>query len=214
MGDDIVQRDGASLAALIGSRICHDLISPIGAISNGLELVGMTSGMANGPEMSLIQQSCDHATARIRFFRIAFGTAADARVIPVAEARRTLADHYSGTRIAAEWHVDTDLGRDLTQLAYLGALCLETALPQGGALTISRQDQTLVATARADVLRRGQPVWSILTADICTDLSELRPSEVQFALLARLCSDRAVTPTLTETADRTELQLDLPRLRA
>ena len=48
-----------NIAALIGSRICHDLISPIGAINNGLELLTMT-GVAQSPELALIAQ--DKAT--------------------------------------------------------------------------------------------------------------------------------------------------------
>jgi histidine phosphotransferase ChpT len=48
MSDDI-----KDTSALLGSRICHDLISPLGAISNGLELLAM-SGIASSPEMTLI----------------------------------------------------------------------------------------------------------------------------------------------------------------
>lgn len=118
------------LNALLGSRICHDLISPLGAIGNGVELLQL-SGLADSPEMALIAESVENANMRIRFFRIAFGTASDTRPIACAEARKTLADHYAGTRISAEWHIDRDLGRNVTQLAYLSALCLETALPQG-----------------------------------------------------------------------------------
>jgi histidine phosphotransferase ChpT len=62
------------LTSLIGSRICHDLISPLGAIGNGVELLAM-SGTAPGPEMDLISQSVENANARIRFFRVAFGAA-------------------------------------------------------------------------------------------------------------------------------------------
>ena len=62
-----------NLAALIGSRICHDLISPIGAINNGLELLDMNGGV-QGAEMELISGSVGNAGARIRFFRIAFGS--------------------------------------------------------------------------------------------------------------------------------------------
>jgi histidine phosphotransferase ChpT len=66
--------DPIDLAALIGSRICHDLISPIGAIGNGVELL-MLDGAGHGPEMALIAQSVTHANARIRFFRVAYGIA-------------------------------------------------------------------------------------------------------------------------------------------
>jgi histidine phosphotransferase ChpT len=62
------------LTSLIGSRICHDLISPLGAIGNGVELLAM-SEVAKGPEMSLIAESVENANARIRFFRVAFGAA-------------------------------------------------------------------------------------------------------------------------------------------
>lgn len=205
-----MHQDAASLAALIGSRICHDLISPIGAISNGLELVGMTSGARDGPEMQLIQQSCDHAAARIRFFRIAFGTAKDGRPIAISEARKTLADHYAGTRISAEWHIDRDLGRDVTQLAYLSALCLETALPQGGLIGLGLAGNTLTGTARAQTVRSNVPVWSVLNTAACQDTNVVGPPDVQFALLARLCRDTGIDARLDATEARAELRLTLP----
>ena len=62
------------LTALVGSRICHDLISPLGAIGNGLELLQL-SGLPQGPEWALIAESVENASARIRFFRIAYGAA-------------------------------------------------------------------------------------------------------------------------------------------
>ena len=55
------------IAALIRSRICHDLISPIGAIGNGVQLLAMSCGAA-GAEMDLITESVQNANARIRFF--------------------------------------------------------------------------------------------------------------------------------------------------
>jgi len=55
------------LSALLGSRLCHDLISPIGAISNGMQLLEMTTSPT--PEVELIRQSVDNVNARIRYFR-------------------------------------------------------------------------------------------------------------------------------------------------
>jgi histidine phosphotransferase ChpT len=69
------------LAALVSSRICHDLISPIGAINNGLELLNMSGASPVGPEMQLICDNVKSASARIRFFRIAFGAASDDPVV-------------------------------------------------------------------------------------------------------------------------------------
>lgn len=208
-----MHQNETSLAALIGSRICHDLISPIGAISNGLELVGMTSATPNGPEMSLIQQSCDHAAARIRFFRIAFGTATDIRAIAAAEARKTITDHYVGTRISAEWHIDRDLGRDVAQLGFLSALCLETAVPQGGLLQLELQDRCLTATARANIVRDELPIWSVLEDSTDDNTPDVGPPHVQFALLAQISLDRGITTSFSSSDGLARLDLTLPALQ-
>ena len=90
--------DKPDLISLLGSRICHDLISPIGAISNGLELLVM-DGAQGGPEMVLISESVANANARIRFFRIAYGIAQDEQRIGRAEVMSVLSDVTSGGRI-------------------------------------------------------------------------------------------------------------------
>ena len=70
-----------NIAALIGSRICHDLISPIGAIGNGVEILTMSASVGSSPELGLIADSVHHTNARIRFFRIAYGAASMDNVI-------------------------------------------------------------------------------------------------------------------------------------
>ena len=66
------------LVALVGSRLCHDLISPLGAIGNGVELLTMTATTLS-PELQLITESVAAANARIKFFRLAFGRAGEQR---------------------------------------------------------------------------------------------------------------------------------------
>jgi hypothetical protein len=61
------------LAALLCSRVCHDVISPVGAINNGLEL--LDEGGADEDAMHLIRTSARNASARLQFARIAFGAA-------------------------------------------------------------------------------------------------------------------------------------------
>ena len=205
-----MRHDESSLAALIGSRICHDLINPIGAISNGLELVGMGGAAPDGPEMSLIQQSCDNATARIRFFRVAFGSAGDVRPFPAPQARRTLIDHYTGMRVVPDWRIGTDLRRDVTQLAYLCVLCLETALPQGGRIVVETCQTDLVVTAEAASLRSDGGLWEMLTTGGPVPVCDLRPADVQFALLARLCDDMDILPRLSREEAKMSLRIALP----
>ncbi|MEX0338830.1 MAG: histidine phosphotransferase family protein, partial [Arenibacterium sp.] len=123
-----------NLATLIGSRICHDLISPVGAITNGLELLEM-SGSMDGPELELISDSVQNAGARIRFFRIAYGMASD-QMLGRLEVTSVLKDISAGGRLRFDWRPDAPHPRALVRLAFLALQCCETAMPYGGGVRI------------------------------------------------------------------------------
>lgn len=173
--------DKPDLTALLGSRICHDLISPIGAIGNGVELL-MMDGMGSSPELSLIVDSVAHATARIRFFRIAFGApgASEHRIARV-EVVNILGDLTRGTRLTMTWQSPTDLSRREVKLAFLAILCLESAMPHGGTVTIDRGDQRWSLVGEAPRLRIDTDLWELLSNP--SHQVDLTPAQVQFALL-------------------------------
>ena len=102
--------DKSDLAALLGSRICHDLISPIGAIGNGVELL-MLESRDQGPEMALISDSVAQAIARIRFFRIALGAASPGQRIGRPEGAEVLAGLTRGGRLVIDWQGPAEMAR-------------------------------------------------------------------------------------------------------
>jgi histidine phosphotransferase ChpT len=116
------------LVALIGSRICHDLASPLGAIGNGIELMTLT-GAEETPEMALIHESLVNAQGRIRFFRIAFGAAEPGAVVRAGEIAEALAG--SERRAQVDWRVSGDLARRDAKRALLAVNCLDAAMPYG-----------------------------------------------------------------------------------
>lgn len=187
-----------NLAALIGSRICHDLISPIGAITNGLELLDL-AGAAQGPEMSLIADSVGNAGARIRFFRIAYG-AADGQLLSRAEVVSVLDDLGRGGRLDVEWALPEAQPRTLVRLAFLALQCCETALPFGGTVRITAKDGNWKVIGRAGKLNVDASLWDGLSRPDA--LPAITPALVQFALLPELAADlgRNVRTTRSETA--------------
>lgn len=172
--------DATTLSALIGSRICHDLISPIGAIGNGLEL--MQLGGAAGPEVALVSESVGNASARIRFFRMAFGMADADQRVGRGEIIGTLQDLWRGHRLRIDWRAAGDPPRPEVKLAFLSLLCAEHALPWGGQVMITEDDGRWRITAEAEKLRVIDPLWSRLIETKPTN-EPLGPAEVQFALL-------------------------------
>ncbi|SFD08510.1 histidine phosphotransferase family protein [Salipiger profundus] len=182
-----MSNDSARIATLVGSRLCHDLVSPVGAISNGLELIALAG--APGPdEIGLIEQSCASATARINLFRVAFGHASLDQQVGAREAAKLLSDYCLGSRLQMDWQVQGDSQRTDVQLACLAALCCETALPLGGRVQITESGGRWRITATGQRLATEPVLWSMLeTAQIPPDLSAAR---VQFACLAMLAPER------------------------
>ena len=187
----------ADLAALIGSRICHDLISPIGAINNGLELLNM-AGTAEGPEMDLIGESVGNASARIRFFRISFGAAGD-QMVGQSEIQSILRDLYHSSRLEVVWHPTDPQPRCAVRLAFLALLCLETGMPYGGKIDVREKAGKWCLHGEADKLNVNEELWAVL-AQVCPN-QLLQPSQVQFALLPTVAADdgRKITSQASQT---------------
>ncbi|OOY07300.1 histidine phosphotransferase family protein [Thioclava sp. F36-7] len=172
--------DDDDLTALVGSRLCHDLISPIGAIGNGVELLTMTSD-APGPEVELIAQSVAAANARVKFFRVAFGRAGAEQQLGEAEVAGMLGELSAQSRLDYEWKVPGDAPRAEVKLAFLAMLCLETALPFGGTLRALPCGDGWMITARSEKARPNREVFAVLDGA----QMELTPARVQFAMLPR-----------------------------
>lgn len=164
------------LAALIGSRICHDLISPIGAIGNGVELLMMESSSGSA-EMDLISESVSSANARIRFFRIAFGAASEGQRIGRAEVVSTLSDMTRGGRLGIDWQGPVDMSRAEVKVVFLLIQCLETAMPFGGRITVA-QDARWTVTGEAARFRAEPALLDLLAGGT----GDVAPAHVQFVL--------------------------------
>lgn len=131
------------LASLLCSRLCHDMLSPVGALSNGLELLADETD----PEMrkrcfELLEQSARISADKLKFFRLAFGAAGGfGEMVAVAEAR-VLVDALVGNkeRIAVNWALASDsLPRPGVKTLLNFALIGIEALVRGGTLDIGAE---------------------------------------------------------------------------
>lgn len=204
MRDDAVSAE-ARLADLVASRLCHDLINPLGAIGNGVELLEMT-GRADGPEVALIRDAVRAAEARIRLFRIAFGGAAPESQTSLREARLAVEGYFRDSRITADWRAECDQSRQGTKLALLMLLCAESALPMGGVVTVRPEAQgrwTLEASGAR--INLDETIWSLLRFGPAAETRRIRPSEAQFPVLVRAAS--ALGQTVNYVATDTTLAM-------
>jgi histidine phosphotransferase ChpT len=167
------------LGALVGSRICHDLISPLGAIGNGVELIAL-SGMDDTPEMALIAESVENASARIRFFRVAFGAAEAEQTIGAQE----IAAIVEGLGRTGRHQIDWSAGggpRVEVKLVFLVILCLSNAMPWGGTIAVRRIGESWCVSGAAERMKIDRALWDALS-DPARPLA-VSSAEVEFPLV-------------------------------
>ena len=149
--------DGQELAAYVAAKLCHDFISPAGAISSGLDLMNDPAAQdMRDDALGLIEQSARKLVALVHFARVAFGAATTSERFTAGELLGLVSGMTEGGRAVLDWRIDggdfsKPQARALTNLAYLTAL----ALPMGGeAVITSRRDgDTVVLEGRAQGAR-------------------------------------------------------------
>ena len=176
------------LPALLASRLCHDLISPVGAIGNGLDLVAEIGiSPAVSEEIAMVADSAARASALLQFYRLAFGRAdPDAGAV----AREVIAGHAATQIASARIEVEIAplsgpaLPRPVARLVCLMLMAARHVAGGAGALSVRlAADDTLpvlveVAAARNIDMATGPA--ALLAGPLPADLS---PRVVEFALL-------------------------------
>ncbi|UUR08733.1 histidine phosphotransferase family protein [Sphingomonas glaciei] len=131
------------LASLLCSRLCHDLLSPVGALNNGLELMADEQD----PEMrerclELLAESAKASASKLKFFRLAFGAAGGfGEEIDTREARAALEGLFGAEKkITLGWMVAADkLPKEAVKVLLNLALVAGDALVRGGQLDIGAE---------------------------------------------------------------------------
>lgn len=131
---------GLAAAQLLIAHLCHELVSPLGAVNNGVEILeDLDDAALSGDALALIAQSAKTAIAKLRFYRLAYGTAGLASDFKLADAQAVLADLLAfENRLTLDWQVAPvpPLAPGAVQLAVNLAVAALPALPRGGTLTL------------------------------------------------------------------------------
>ena len=182
--------DPLKLAELLCSRLCHDLVSPVGAVNNGIELMEEFGG-DSAEALALIASSGKQAARRLQFYRVAFGQAGSQLAQPIGDVRELLDGIFEGGKLNVQWDPASNAapavvgwGKLLCNLVSLAS----ESLPRGGTLTVSvaaRPDQARLAVAASGQgCRLGDEVRQAL--DPAAKAEALSPRGVQPFFTARL----------------------------
>ncbi|HEV2574071.1 histidine phosphotransferase ChpT [Methylocella sp. CPCC 101449] len=197
--------DALDLAALLCSKVCHDVISPVGAIINGLEVLEEEKDaemrkFAN----DLIRKSAHTASAKLQFCRLAFGAAGSAGAsIDTGDAEQVARNLLADDRLKFEW-VGTRQLMPKNKVKLILNLCLiaSACIPRGGLLRVvisGENDTTNVALeASGPNLRLANGVPALLAGEPETGNIDAHGIQAYYTgLVARACDmnvEIAVTP--------------------
>lgn len=173
------------LAALVSSRICHDVINPVSAISNGLEMLGEEPDEAmREAAMELIRKSAAQASAKLQFARLAFGAAGSAGAeIDLRDAEKVAREFLAGSgKHQVTWQgpaatLQKNKVKLLLNLVALGAM----ALPRGGTVAVeiagTPPDISVIVRAKGDRARLADEVTGLLTGGdgVAVDAHSIQP---------------------------------------
>jgi len=131
--------DQLELAALLCSRVCHDLISPVGAIVNGIEVLDDNPKPEDRDfALDLIRKSAKTASARLQFCRLAFGAAGSAGAqIDLGDAQAMARGHIEDAKTTIAWNLPRLLlPKNRVKLLLNMLVIAQQTIPRGGVLTV------------------------------------------------------------------------------
>lgn len=146
---------------LLASRLCHELISPVGAVNNGVELLSDGDAGFMRDATALIGQSARRAALRLQFYRFAYGAGGVGGGAP--EAKALVAGILEGGKVRCDWPAEFDaLSVSWQKFACNLMLLAVEILPRGGTVTLAREGSGVAAVAAGEAVNLTQELKAAL----------------------------------------------------
>ena len=206
MSAPITKLTPTTLSALLCARICHDLISPVGALGTAIEILDDKGNVdMHEDALALVRTSSRQASAKLKFLRIALGAAGSAPgVIPTAEVIKLTNDMFADSKPDLVWNIESDgIDKDRARILMNLIMLAIQAAPRGGTVTVTRNGQddgaNFTAVSDGPKARLGADVAKAIAGKAPEDGFEGRSIQPLYAnLLAR-----DIGGTLEASADET-----------
>jgi histidine phosphotransferase ChpT len=209
------------LVALLSSRLCHDLVGPVGAINNGLEvLVDESDADMQRQAIELLVHSAGEAARRLKFYRLAYG-ASGGEGVPIGqqEAREAALGLFEESKISLVWPEQAAppmpaMGKGAVKLLLNMIVVGAEALARGGTLAVALEPADADLRIRVSSVGPGaglnEETQRLLDGD--SSGTELQPRSIQPFFTYRLAADlgSAVSVDVSEVG-RVEIAATLPR---
>jgi histidine phosphotransferase ChpT len=188
------------LAALLSSRVCHDVISPVGAIANGIEVLDESVGDEAMTKLAIdmIRSSARQANAKLKFCRIAFGAAGSAgSVIDMSEAGEVAKAFVGEEKVRLEWTMPRENRPKQEVKLVLNMMMLGiTGIPRGGVVTVSADGEGFIVRARGERAKLPENIASVIDGNFDPAALDARLVQPYYAMRLAASAGMALTMAL------------------
>lgn len=163
----------SDFAALLCSRICHDLVSPVGAMANGIEILADESDEdMRGEVLKLLEHSARQTSNRLQFFRMAFGAGGGfGQMVGLRDAEKAVRGYFQDSKITLDWAPQvTELRKEALKVLLNLILVAGDAIIRDGKLVVEAVDGAeglrLEVRAEAERLTLSEQMIQALNGDV------------------------------------------------
>ena len=221
MGRETMQID-MRVMELLASKLCHDLVSPVSAINNGVELIEDIGGSVVPEAMKLIGDSGIKAARRLRLYRMAYGQAGSESSLGVKDVRQIAEQYLADTKISLVWPenlalVNTEEHRGFLKVILNLVVLAEESLAYGGVITLHDAkggEGGSVDGCRFEIVGRNASMNPAIQAAFegSVAVEELSPRSIQAYLVGRFAEQFSFKLTHDQSIpDRLDLLLALKK---
>ena len=180
---------------LLASKLCHDLISPVSAINNGVELIEDIGGNVVDEAMKLIGDSAAQASRRLRLFRVAYGRAGSEEGMALRDAKQIAEQYMSGGKVSLVWPDDAGMAeaatrRGLLKIALNLLVMSEEILAYGGRVQVRPVSEEASIGWRFEIVGRNAQLTPAIQAALegTVSVDELTPRSIQSYVTGKFAS--------------------------
>ena len=192
------------------SKICHDLVSPVGAVNNGIEFLAEmgADGLADG--LGLIEHSAHQASVRLQLFRMCYGAGGSDSKVTGKVVYETFQNFIAGSKCEMLWDLMNDIPDDDLPAGFMKTLLnmmvfVQESLPKGGVINVRMIDGHMVVSGSGDLIKPKEGAVDALGGAISID--DLSPKSVHGFVTNAYAELFGLTLTSDILDDRLELKL-------
>jgi histidine phosphotransferase ChpT len=166
---------------LLCSRICHDLVSPVAAISNGVELLGELGADGMQDSMGLLNHSARQASVRLQAFRLCYGASGSEALVTGKMIYEAFQQYIESDKVKMEWDLmnavpDEDLNPGFFKVLLNVMLFARETLIRGGVVAVTKDGMKMTVTATGETVTLREGMAEALEGKL--DVKDLSPKTV------------------------------------